>query len=85
MHMRICHTDCQHTYLCWKADQDPSSCSPCPSNEGEDAACEDTDQSSFEETLVQIEDVSRNTTIAIACRLGTLHTRVSLGLLKSDL
>jgi hypothetical protein len=27
------------------------------------AACEDPDQSSFQETLVQIEDVSRNTTI----------------------
>jgi hypothetical protein len=63
MHMRICHTDCQHTYLCWKADKDPSSCSPCPSNDGEDATCEGTDQCSFEETLVQIEDVSRNTTV----------------------
>ena len=41
--MRICHTDRQHTYLCCKADQDPSSCSPCLSNDGEDAACEDTD------------------------------------------
>jgi hypothetical protein len=56
-------TDRQHIYLYCKVDQDPSSCSPCPSNDGEDAACEGTDQSSFEETLVQIEDVSRNTTV----------------------
>ena len=65
-------------YLYCKADQDPSSCSPCPSNNlGEDAICEGTDQSSFEETLVQIEDVSRNTTVQsilniVALRLSRL-------------